>query len=90
MGCGGPKMVGEDSPQAKFSGTSYASDDPSHLRYPYSNRAIDHKLYILNHPEHMQLRQQYHNDYIKRLTSKDVPINDYTNLQPREVSPFRQ
>ncbi len=89
MGCGGPKPVGYGAEQAKITGVGYAVDDPSILRYPLSGKNIDKKLYYLNQPEIMMELQQYYHNSLESKQKQEAP-NDYKNLQPREVSPFRQ
>ncbi len=87
-GCGGPKSVGHGTEQAKITGVGYATDDPSQLRYPLSGKSLDKQLYFLNQPETMIQLQNY---YQNALTDNQKEnSNKYTNLQPREASPFRQ
>ncbi len=88
-GCGGPKTVGDDAPQAEITGLGYAVDDPGQLRYPLSGKGIDKNLYFMNKPETMTGLQQYYHNLLQS-KQKTPPPNDYDNLQPREASPFRQ
>ncbi len=90
VGCGGPKIVGSDVTPAKVTGLNYAVDDPSLLRYPLSGKKIDETLYFLNQPQTIVAQQQKFNNYLRKVTAKGAPPNDYNNLQPREASPFRQ
>ncbi len=89
----GPKVVGEDAATFTPSGGLSAAQDPSHLRYPSSGRALDKALYYFSMPQVMQANQQNLETFLqKNYTSTDPDKNatDYTNLQPRQASPFRQ
>ncbi len=89
----GPKVVGEDVEVATASGALSAAQDPAHLRYPSSGRSLDKVLYYFNTPAHMQARQQRFETYLRNATAPTDSTawpTDYTNLQPRQVSPFRQ
>ncbi len=85
----GPKAVGQNEPQAEITGVGYAVDDPGQLRYPLSGRSVDTYLYYLNQPQSMNMRQSYYNSLLPKREGEQQAPNDYNNLQPRQVSPFR-
>ncbi len=86
-GCG-PKVVGEEVAPHRPSGALSAAHDPAELRYPASGRNIDKALYLLNDPERMYMYQENFRAYL-RSDYGETP-EEYRNLQPRQVSPFRQ
>ncbi len=86
----GPKTVGDDIESAPLHGNVSPAHDPANLRYPLTGRAIDKALYIVNSPAYMQARQKNLERYLHDTYMQDNAPNDYTNLQPRQVSPFRQ
>ncbi len=90
-GCG-PKSVGDDISVSSSSSLS-AAYDSAQARYPqggaHGGRSVDKALYFLNTPAYMQARQRQLENFLRQSYTKDAP-NDYTNLQPRQVSPFRE
>ncbi len=91
LGACGPKTVGDAMDSTESTAVS-AAYDPGQARYPMAGqgaRSLDKALYILNTPAFMQARQQNLDTFLRQSYAKDAP-NDYTNLQPRQVSPFRE
>ena len=90
LGACGPKTVGDDIEPSSLSGGVSGAHDISELRYPYSGSRVDKRLFHLNSPEFMHIQQSTVDQHLKEeFDNKDAP-NDYTNLQPKQVSPFRQ
>ncbi len=90
LGACGPKSVGEDVYVAPPSGAVSAAHDPVQARYPYGGRSLDRSLYHVNSPQYTQALQRNLDTYLRHTYGKEQAPNDYTNLQPRQISPFRQ
>ncbi len=90
LGACGSKVVGEDVSVSTPTGSVSAAQDPAYARYPMSGRSLDKALYIMNTPAYMQARQSRLDTFLRKSYAGEQAPNDYTNLQPRQVSPFRQ
>ncbi len=87
LGCT-PKVVGEDVAPHRPSGALSPAHDAAELRYPASGKKIDKTLYYLNDPERMYTYQENFRQYLRE--DYDGTSEKYRNLQPRQISPFRQ
>ncbi len=86
----GPKSVGDDVYVAPPSGAMSSAHDPAQARYPHGGRSLDKALYYVNTPQYMQAVQRDLDSLLRQSYDDEQAPNDYTNLQPRQVSPFRQ
>ncbi len=90
LGACGPRTVGDDVEIAQASGHVSAAHDPANLRYPHNGSNVEKSLYYINTPAYMNAQQRNIESFLQQGLSKEEWPNDYTNLQPRQVSPFRQ
>lgn len=81
----GPKEIGEGMVEADRGGHDPA--DPAQLRYPMDGNRIQQRLYMLNQPNVMMQMRARRENFMRRTGAAP---NDYTNLQPKQPSPFRQ
>lgn len=83
----GPKDVGEGTASTDY-GTNPAVEPEAQLRYPISGSPTQQRLYLFNQPQTFTTFQQRQRNFMQRHNG-NTP-NDYTNLTPQQVSPFRQ
>lgn len=83
----GPKNIGED--RMPEPDDHVAMGNAQELRYPTDGNRVQQRLYLFNHPTAAIQRMELQRAQMLRRMDPDAP-NDYTNLQPRQASPFRQ
>lgn len=83
----GPRNIGEGSTPEPDD--HVAMDSAQELRYPVDGSRTQQRLYLFNHPGAAIQRVELQRAQMLHRMGLDAP-NDYTNLQPRQASPFRQ